>query len=94
MIMGLRTCLRFQPGFGVWPPGPHPLEQPTAGQLRPGPERRVISPEQTEAALYVMKMYGYQGYFGIDINPERMPVQQALKNNMDALRQPTTASTT
>jgi xylose isomerase len=31
-------------------------------------------------------MYGYQGYFGIDINPERMPVQQALKNNMDALR--------
>lgn len=46
----------------------------------------VISPEQTEAALYVMKMYGYQGYFGIDINPERMPVQQALKNNMDALR--------
>jgi xylose isomerase len=46
----------------------------------------VLSPEQTEAALYVLKMYGYQGYFGIDINPERMPVQQALKNNMDALR--------
>ena len=31
-------------------------------------------------------MYGYKGYFGIDINPERMPVQQALKNCMDALR--------
>ncbi|NOZ56510.1 MAG: TIM barrel protein [Calditrichaeota bacterium] len=46
----------------------------------------VISPEQTEAALYVLKMYGYRGYFGIDINPERMPVQQALKNSMDALR--------
>ena len=46
----------------------------------------VISPELTEAALYVMKMYGYQGYFGIDINPERMPVEQALKNSMDALR--------
>jgi len=46
----------------------------------------VISPEQTEAALYVLKMYGYRGYFGIDINPERMPVQQALKNCMDALR--------
>ncbi len=46
----------------------------------------VVSPEQTEAALYVLKMYGYQGYFGIDINPERMPVEQALKNCMDALR--------
>ena len=46
----------------------------------------VISPEQTEAALYVLKMYGYTGYFGIDINPERIPVEQALKNCMDALR--------
>ncbi len=46
----------------------------------------VISPELTEAALYVLKMYGYEGYFGIDINPERMPVEQALKNSMDALR--------
>ena len=46
----------------------------------------VLSPEQTEAALYVVKMYGYQGYFGIDINPERMPVQQALQNCIDALR--------
>ncbi len=46
----------------------------------------VVSPEQTEAALYVLKMYGYQGYFGLDINPERMPVEQALKNCMDALR--------
>lgn len=46
----------------------------------------LISPEQTEAALYALKMYGYQGYFGIDINPERMPVDVALRNNMDALR--------
>ena len=46
----------------------------------------VISPEHVEASLYVLKMYGYQGYFGIDINPERMPVEQALRNNMDALR--------
>jgi len=46
----------------------------------------VISPEQTEASLYVLKMYGYQCYFGIDINPERMPVEQALRNCMDALR--------
>jgi len=46
----------------------------------------VISPEQTEAALYVLKMYGYRGYFGIDINPERMPVERALINCMDALK--------
>ena len=46
----------------------------------------VIGPEQTEAALYVLKMHGYGGYFGIDINPERIPVTQALKNCMDALR--------
>jgi len=46
----------------------------------------MISPEAMEAALYVMKMHGYRGYFGIDINPERMPVDQALKVSMDALR--------
>jgi xylose isomerase len=46
----------------------------------------VISPEQMEAGLYTMKMYGYQGYFGIDINPERMSVETALRNSMDALR--------
>jgi xylose isomerase len=46
----------------------------------------MISPEAAEAALYIMKMHGYQGYFGIDINPERMPVDDALKVSMDALR--------
>jgi len=46
----------------------------------------VIAPEQAEAGLYVLKMHGYQGYFGIDINPERMPVERALINNMDCLR--------
>ncbi len=46
----------------------------------------VIGPEQTEAALYALKMYGYRGFFGIDINPERIPVGQALMNCMDALR--------
>ncbi len=45
-----------------------------------------ISPEQTEALLYTLKMYGYRGYFGIDINPERMPVDTALKVSMDAIR--------
>jgi xylose isomerase len=46
----------------------------------------VIAPEQFEAALYVMKMHGYAGYFGIDINPERMPVDQAIRNSIDAIR--------
>ncbi|MGH2593314.1 MAG: TIM barrel protein [Anaerolineae bacterium] len=46
----------------------------------------VLSPEAVEATLYAMKMYGYTGYFGIDINPERMPVDVALRNSMDALR--------
>lgn len=46
----------------------------------------VVYPEQAEAGLYTLKMYGYEGYFGIDINPLRMPVQRALINNMDALR--------
>ena len=46
----------------------------------------VISPEQNEAALYALKMAGYQEHFGIDINPERMPVDRALINCMDALK--------
>ncbi len=46
----------------------------------------VISPEQMEAGLYVLKMHAYSGYFGIDVNPERMPVEAAIKNSMDALR--------
>lgn len=46
----------------------------------------VVSPEQMEAGLYTLKMYGYEGYFGIDVNPERMPVDVALKISMDALR--------
>ena len=45
-----------------------------------------VSPEQTEALLYVLKMYGYRGWLGIDINPERMPVDVALRVSMDALR--------
>lgn len=46
----------------------------------------VMSPEQTEALLYTMKMHGYRGYFGIDINPERVPVDVAIRNSMDAIR--------
>ena len=46
----------------------------------------VVYPEQTEAALYALKMCGYTEHFGIDINPERIPVQQALTNCMDMLK--------
>jgi xylose isomerase len=46
----------------------------------------VISPEQCEALLYTLKMHGYQGHFGIDVNPERMPVDVAIRNSMDAIR--------
>ena len=46
----------------------------------------VVAPEQTEAGLYTLKMHGYSGYFGIDVHPERMPVDVAVKNSMDALR--------
>jgi xylose isomerase len=45
-----------------------------------------LSPEATEATLYTLKMYGYDGWFGLDINPVRMPVDTALKISMDALR--------
>jgi xylose isomerase len=46
----------------------------------------VLGVEQAEAALYALKMHSYRGYFGIDINPERMPVKRALLNCMDALK--------
>ncbi|NLH50893.1 MAG: TIM barrel protein [Myxococcales bacterium] len=46
----------------------------------------VVAPEQLEAALYVLKMHGYRGYFGIDINPERMNPAPAIVNSMDAIR--------
>jgi xylose isomerase len=46
----------------------------------------VVSPEQVEAGLYTLKMHGYRGWFGIDINPERIPVATALRLSFDALR--------
>ena len=46
----------------------------------------VVSPEQLEALMYTLKMHAYGGYFGIDINPERLPVDAALKISMDAIR--------
>ncbi|MFG0326785.1 MAG: TIM barrel protein [Phycisphaerales bacterium JB037] len=46
----------------------------------------VVSPEQMEAGLYVLKMHGYDQHFGIDVNPERMPVETAIRNSIDAIR--------
>ncbi len=46
----------------------------------------VVSPEQFEALLYVLKMHSYNGWFGIDINPERMDVSTAIKICIDAIR--------
>jgi xylose isomerase len=46
----------------------------------------VVSPEQMEAGLYTLKMYAYNGHFGIDINPERIPTVRAIQNSIDAIR--------
>ncbi len=46
----------------------------------------VLGLDQMYAALLVLKMYGYECRFGIDINPERMPVETALILNINALR--------
>ena len=46
----------------------------------------VVNWQDSEALLYALKMVGYSGFFGIDINPERMPVMEAIKVNARALQ--------
>ena len=46
----------------------------------------VLGLDQMFATLFVLRMYGYRCRFGIDINPERMPVEKALVLNINALR--------
>jgi len=46
----------------------------------------VLGLDQMYAALLALKMYGYRCRFGIDINPERMPVETALILNINALK--------
>ncbi len=41
--------------------------------------------QQAEASLFALKMAGYNEYFGLDINPERMPVQKAVEINSKVL---------
>ena len=45
----------------------------------------VVEFQQAEAFLYALKMYGYRGYFGIDIYPERVPGLKAVELNCKAL---------
>jgi xylose isomerase len=46
----------------------------------------VVGWEQAEAALYALKMIGYRGYFGIDINPERTPPKKSIEINIKVLK--------
>lgn len=46
----------------------------------------VVNPHETEALLYSLWTYGYREYFGIDINPENIPVQKAVELNIAALK--------
>ena len=45
----------------------------------------VLGYDQMLATLLVYKMHSYTGYYGIDINPERMPVERALVLSMNSL---------
>ncbi len=45
----------------------------------------VLGIDQMLAALLVLKMFSYRGVFGLDINPERMPVEKALVLSMNSL---------
>lgn len=49
--------------------------------LNPG----VVAPETLEALVFVLRLYGYTGFIGIDINPEKMPVEAALAKSFNAI---------
>ncbi len=44
-----------------------------------------VNPHEAEALLYALWAIGYDGGFGIDINPENMPVHKAVELNIKAL---------
>ena len=46
----------------------------------------VLGLDQAYAGLLVLKMYGYKGRLGLDINPERMPIETAVSLNINAIR--------
>ncbi len=45
----------------------------------------MVGVETIEALIFVLRLYRYTEYLGIDINPERMPVQAALANSFNAI---------
>jgi xylose isomerase len=45
----------------------------------------VVNPHETEALLYALWAIGYRGWFGIDINPENIPVARAVELNIRAI---------
>ena len=45
----------------------------------------VVNAHEVEALLYSLWAIGYREYFGIDINPENMPVRKAVELNVKAL---------
>lgn len=46
----------------------------------------VVDIQQTYAMLFALKMMGYKEYYGIDINPEHMPVETAVEININMVR--------
>ena len=46
----------------------------------------VVEWQQAEALLFALKQMGYREFFGIDINPERMPVQKAIEINTTVMK--------
>jgi xylose isomerase len=44
-----------------------------------------VNPHEAEALLYSLWAMGYQGWLGIDINPENMPVRKAVELNIRAI---------
>jgi xylose isomerase len=46
----------------------------------------VVNVQEAEALLYALWGMGYDGYLGIDINPENIPVQKAVDLNIRAMR--------
>lgn len=46
----------------------------------------VVCPEQMEAGLHCLKMYGYTGLLGIAVSPERMSPVRAIQNSIEAIR--------
>ncbi|MHA1369102.1 MAG: sugar phosphate isomerase/epimerase family protein [Promethearchaeota archaeon] len=45
----------------------------------------VVEIQETIALMYALKMMGYKEYFGIDINPERIPVKKAVEINIKVI---------